>query len=159
MIDSHGSLRTSTSLKCNIFHRQVCSWTLSNSAPRGTVSVPFFRSGGFSWKSTNIDDFLWPTMKGNAFYHEIPWMSMYIHRFSLPVSTGHFHISGRSVQFHLFIIRYWWHNASAIRYLFSLLRRNSIGDSLSGLLLFLLIIFQCKHNYHVISLLPHHYMH
>ncbi len=28
MIDSHGSLWTSTSLKRNIFHRHVCPWTL-----------------------------------------------------------------------------------------------------------------------------------
>ncbi len=36
----------------------------------------------------NIDDSLLTTMKIHAFYHEIPWMSMYIHGLSSPISTG-----------------------------------------------------------------------
>ncbi len=38
----------------------------------------------------NVDDSLWTTMKIHAFYHEIPWMSMYIHGLSSPISTGWF---------------------------------------------------------------------
>ncbi len=69
MMDSHGSLWTSMSLKRNIFHRQVCPWTSKR------------------WWM-NIDDSTWTSMKIHAFYHEIPWTSMYFHGFSWPISTG-----------------------------------------------------------------------
>ncbi len=48
----------------------------------------------------NIDDSLWTTMKIHAFYHEIPWMSMYIHGLSSPISTGVF---SKSIRFHLYM--------------------------------------------------------
>ncbi len=68
MMDSHGSLCLSMSIKRNIFHGQICPWT--------------------SKRSMNIDDSTWTNMKIHALYHEIPWTSMYFREFSWPISTG-----------------------------------------------------------------------
>ncbi len=82
MIDSRGSLCSSTSLKRNIFHRQVCPWTLKRWWISNTIKVhenTEYFVHELSWISTRKKCCVlttWISMKIHVF---LPWNPMNVH--------------------------------------------------------------------------------